>query len=1378
MWNLYETTFLRVIVCPDAVTAMTAYNPSSDNENLGNKVIICGGNNDSAYAMVYDVEDKSSVQLFALGKDHHRKYISSVIVHEPYDRSRNVKEAPIIIVGSADKSVSVWDLTNCSLSFRIPAEHTDLLLSIAVHDPGNGRDGLHIITGSWDKTVLFFKWKEAHYHHRNDEENTEEEHEQGSLVINNTIDAADGGEGRILPNPSLPPPGMKIASNRVIRSYYKLKGHTKSVTAICTYNLQGSETIDADCAVLATGSLDKTVIIWDVETKEKVRTLKGHNGKITSVLIYESVEGSPPIIISASEDQQIILWDLLSGEKIRELSFSDKVLSQTIVKNNFGLVLVSGFPRGKTIITNLCRTERIRKYFTSAVTAIATYTPREDAFVASELERNKYREPIVLIGTIDNSVTLFKMSSHEVVHKVTHHANRINAAVIYTPPPSSSSTPQHPLVISCDGDAVVMVWDLVTYELKKKMTDHKGAVFCLGLYEPQKCSGILSFSSHSHDLPEGKKEIDLSRPLLITGGIDRRLMIWDLLDMNTATHLKDVIEPSKESHHGFIRSIVVHHPLQQGEDPLFMTGSYDKSVIVWNLRKRIKLYSIKGTHTDYVFFIGLYDPIAHMMGAERERKEREGIAANRPTSPSSTTYKIQRQGIDEEFLRYPSLVTSSYDMTMAIYAIHHDHANLKHHLKDQHRDSITALTVYTPASKDDNPLIISGSIDRMVIVWDLFKGIPLQKLIGHTDRVCFITTYVPPPHTLTTSSASVSPLSLSISPTSPSPSSSSRFQRNPIRTPLVLSGSDDETTIVWEDSLHQSSFMPLRDDVNRCFDSDCLEEDWPLITDLVKTYSKRLFLMNSNLFFLAVKYSRPDFLLKFRSFLTLVLPLIKKYESQNLLTFAVNRNDLLSVRIILLCWTENLNRDINDMLTQRMYHPSYFFPDNDLILLAKKYPVEFKNFIISLRLIRNHYTLILNKDNETIVSSFQKQRIDHHDLAKRFQLHLNHIDNDHGGRRSSLALTGKEFSTFIDKIEEYGKSTLDLENKLNIMNHSLNEITSTRCLRLSPIYRYEVEATDNPIAKFDELWYKKLIAQSHMELWARLWNELWNETTDAQPVTSLMIPLRNTAKLKESLEVYVRLSNQLDSVDIFNSDIGIVSLRYFWDSHAKQFHVLACIKYAVFMFLYMIAIYSYEFYYLTGKLIWSQQGMMWCLNVVVLFSFFYYAYEEKEQFQYKYPSEPIVIEEGGLAGEEQQNLKNNTLNSGFPSEKSQKDGPPSPGYAAPPLSNHSTSRFSSFFDINTGSSFIDPQHIEKALTNAHNKRKVRTLRSFIEHFLLDLWNLVDVFIMVCGSVGIILRFIFDDDIRVGRGFLAICSIMMWFKVLYFMRPFSNSGPLG
>lgn len=76
-----------------------------------------------------------------------------------------------------------------------------------------------------------------------------------------------------------------------------LEGHTDSVYSI-RYSPDGK--------TLASGSLDKTVRIWDIKSGECLHVLKGHSDAVHYVCY--SPDGKT--LSSSSADKTVILWDI------------------------------------------------------------------------------------------------------------------------------------------------------------------------------------------------------------------------------------------------------------------------------------------------------------------------------------------------------------------------------------------------------------------------------------------------------------------------------------------------------------------------------------------------------------------------------------------------------------------------------------------------------------------------------------------------------------------------------------------------------------------------------------------------------------------------------------------------------------------------------------------------------------------------------------------------------------------------------------------------------------------------------------------------------------------------------------------------------------
>ncbi|KAH7027445.1 SWD1-like protein [Microdochium trichocladiopsis] len=69
--------------------------------------------------------------------------------------------------------------------------------------------------------------------------------------------------------------------------------------------------------LLASGRVDGTVVVWDLETMGVARKLRGHKGVISSL----SWSRCGQYLLSACQDWRAVLWDLQDGTRYREVRF-------------------------------------------------------------------------------------------------------------------------------------------------------------------------------------------------------------------------------------------------------------------------------------------------------------------------------------------------------------------------------------------------------------------------------------------------------------------------------------------------------------------------------------------------------------------------------------------------------------------------------------------------------------------------------------------------------------------------------------------------------------------------------------------------------------------------------------------------------------------------------------------------------------------------------------------------------------------------------------------------------------------------------------------------------------------------------------------------
>lgn len=88
---------------------------------------------------------------------------------------------------------------------------------------------------------------------------------------------------------------------------------------------------------LATGSEDKKIILWETQTSQKLKTLKGHTHVVESIVFHPT----QPWLASASYDRTVKLWDTAKGQEIKTLIQGNSAMTSVAFSRN-GQYLAAG----------------------------------------------------------------------------------------------------------------------------------------------------------------------------------------------------------------------------------------------------------------------------------------------------------------------------------------------------------------------------------------------------------------------------------------------------------------------------------------------------------------------------------------------------------------------------------------------------------------------------------------------------------------------------------------------------------------------------------------------------------------------------------------------------------------------------------------------------------------------------------------------------------------------------------------------------------------------------------------------------------------------------------------------------------------------------
>jgi WD40 repeat protein len=258
--------------------------------------------------------------------------------------------------------------------------------------------------------------------------------------------------------------------------FQTLRGHAGRVLSVA---------FSADEQILASGSPDHTVKLWNPHTGDCLRTLRGHISWVWAIAFHPNSK----LIASVSYDHSIRIWDVETGDCL-----------QTFKDHASAVLAVAFSPDGKWLVTGGYQ-QTIKLWNPETWECIHTLTAHLNRIWAIAFSPDSR---FFATGGDDHQIRLWDVETRECLIIYTGHTNQI-VSLLFSADGKS--------LISSSADRTIRIWNLTTNECTSILHQHEHWVWSL--------AQVLD-----HATDQG---------FLLSSSQDTTIKVWDLQDK---THRK------------------------------------------------------------------------------------------------------------------------------------------------------------------------------------------------------------------------------------------------------------------------------------------------------------------------------------------------------------------------------------------------------------------------------------------------------------------------------------------------------------------------------------------------------------------------------------------------------------------------------------------------------------------------------------------------------------------------------------------------------------------------------------------------------------------------------------------------------------------------
>ena len=269
----------------------------------------------------------------------------------------------------------------------------------------------------------------------------------------------------------------------------------------------GSVAFSPDGLMLASGSKDKTLQIWDLATGKSIRTFAGDSSTVWSV----AFDSNGTRLATGTGFWRVMLWDLKTGQVIRSLDHTASVWSVALSPD--GQLIASGSGDKTTKMSDATTGRLIQNLpdHTDFVYSVA-FTPDGKSLISASKDKKitvvdvatggllKTLEghgdavrsvavspdgKTIVSGSYDESIKIWNLETGDLIRSIKGHSDDIVSVAI---------SPDGKFIASGSKDKTIKIWDLATGELLNTLTGHSDEVY------------VVTFSPDGKTIASGSKD--------------------------------------------------------------------------------------------------------------------------------------------------------------------------------------------------------------------------------------------------------------------------------------------------------------------------------------------------------------------------------------------------------------------------------------------------------------------------------------------------------------------------------------------------------------------------------------------------------------------------------------------------------------------------------------------------------------------------------------------------------------------------------------------------------------------------------------------------------------------------------------------------------